>query len=86
MPRPTATKGSFPEPDTFKLNRPNIQAHLAFGRGPHRCAGMSLARLELQIGLRKLLEMTSHFELCGEIVMSGMPEVGPISVPLRLRA
>jgi cytochrome P450 len=74
----------FPEPDTFKLDRPNIQAHLAFGRGPHRCAGMSLARLELQVGLRKLLEMTSHFELCGEIVMSGMPEVGPISVPLRL--
>jgi cytochrome P450 len=74
----------FEEPDVFKLRRPNIQSHLAFGRGPHRCAGMVLARLELKIALQKLLQMTSRFEVSGPIVMSGMPEVGPISVPLRI--
>jgi cytochrome P450 len=35
----------FPEPEKFILNRPNITAHLGFGKGRHRCAGMPLARL-----------------------------------------
>lgn len=36
---------SFPDPDEFILNRPNITSHLGFGRGRHRCAGMPLARM-----------------------------------------
>ena len=74
----------FPEPDEFRLRRPNIRQHLAFGRGPHMCAGIALARQQLRIALEELLRQTSHFEVCGELKMSGMPEVGPISVPLRL--
>jgi cytochrome P450 len=74
----------FPEPNTFKLRRPNIKQHLAFGRGPHMCAGIALARQELTIALDELLRQTSHFEVCGELKMSGMPELGPISVPVRL--
>jgi cytochrome P450 len=74
----------FPDPNTFKLRRPNIRQHLAFGRGPHMCAGAALARAELRIALEELLKQTSHFELCGDLRMSGMPELGPISVPLRL--
>ena len=76
----------FAEPERFILKRPNIQAHLAFGRGPHACAGMSLARLELQVALSTLLKKTSQFAVNGNIVMSGMPEVGPISVPLKVSA
>lgn len=76
----------FPEPDEFRLRRPNIRQHLAFGRGPHMCAGVALARQELRIALEELLLQTSHFEVCGELQMSGMPELGPISVPLRMRA
>ena len=75
----------FPEPDEFRLRRPNIRQHLAFGRGPHLCAGIALARQELRIALEELLKQTRHFELCGELKMSGMPEIGPISVPLRLQ-
>jgi cytochrome P450 len=74
----------FPEPDVFRLRRPNIRQHLAFGRGPHLCAGIALARQELRIALEELLAQTSHFEVCGELHMSGMPEIGPICVPLRL--
>ncbi|HEX6636634.1 MAG TPA: cytochrome P450 [Steroidobacteraceae bacterium] len=74
----------FDQPDQFHLRRPNIRQHLAFGRGPHSCAGIALARQELRIALEELLAHTRHFEVCGEIRMSGMPEVGPISVPLRL--
>ena len=32
----------FPEPDRFVLDRPNIGQHVAFGVGPHRCAGAPL--------------------------------------------
>lgn len=76
----------FPEPDEFRLRRPNIRQHLAFGRGPHMCAGVALARQELRIALEELLLQSSHFEVCGELQMSGMPELGPICVPLRMRA
>lgn len=74
----------FPEPDQFRLRRPNIRQHLAFGRGPHLCAGTALARQELRIALEELLAQTHHFEVCGALKMSGMPEIGPISVPLRM--
>jgi cytochrome P450 len=74
----------FPDADQFRLHRPNIRQHLAFGRGPHMCAGIALARQELRIALEELLAQTRHFEVCGELKMSGMPEVGPISVPLRM--
>jgi cytochrome P450 len=74
----------FAQADQFRLRRPNIRQHLAFGRGPHMCAGIALARQELRLALEELLAQTSHFEVCGELKMSGMPEVGPISVPLRM--
>ena len=74
----------FPDPHTFRLRRPNIRQHLAFGRGPHMCAGIALARQELTIALDELLRQTSHFEVCGELKMSGMPELGPISVPVKM--
>ena len=77
---------NFPAPDEFRLRRPNIRQHLAFGRGPHMCAGIALARQELRIALEELLRQTAHFKVCGPLKMSGMPEVGPISVPLRMRA
>jgi cytochrome P450 len=73
----------FPQPNKFILSRPNIGQHLAFGRGAHMCAGTALARQQLRIALQELLAKSRHFELCGEIRMSGMPEVGPICVPLR---
>ncbi|RAJ58789.1 nocardicin N-oxygenase [Streptomyces sp. Amel2xB2] len=45
----------FAGPDELDLTRrPN--AHLAFHHGPHFCLGSQLARAELQIGLRTLLE------------------------------
>jgi cytochrome P450 len=73
----------FPDPASFQLHRPNIREHLAFGRGPHYCAGAALARLELQVALDELLARTRHFELAGEIVMTPFPEIGPWRVPLR---
>ncbi|MGB3438191.1 MAG: cytochrome P450 [Actinophytocola sp.] len=76
----------FDEPDTFRLDRPNIGQHLAFGRGPHRCAGMALARLSLRVALTELLARTSHFTLAGDIEPTRMPELGAQRVPLRIVA
>ena len=73
----------FENPDEFQLHRPNIAQHLAFGRGPHNCAGRLLAISELSIAIEELLKRTQGFEVCGTIKMSGMPEVGPISVSMR---
>jgi cytochrome P450 len=73
----------FPEGATFRLHRPNLGDHLAFGRGPHNCPGASLGRLELRVSLEELLERTKRFALAGEIVPTRFPEIGALSVPLR---
>jgi cholest-4-en-3-one 26-monooxygenase len=51
----------FKEPDRFDIGRdPN--EHLAFGFGPHVCLGASLARLELQAMLGRILERLPALE------------------------
>jgi cytochrome P450 len=74
----------FPDPDAFILERPNIGRHLAFGAGPHRCAGAPLAVEIIRITLEELLARTAAIEVRGEIGMSGWPEIGTLSVPVRL--
>jgi cytochrome P450 len=76
----------FPEPERFVLNRPNIGRHLAFGAGPHRCAGAPLAVLMLRVTLEELLSRTSSIEVVGEVTMTGWPEWGTLRVPTRLVA
>lgn len=76
----------FPDASSFQLHRPNIKDHLAFGRGPHYCAGAALARLELQVALEELLQRTKHFEVNGPLVMTPFPEIGPWCVPVRFEA
>lgn len=51
----------FPDPHELRSERqPN--PHLAFGHGPHRCPGASIARAEIQIALETLL---ATFETLG---------------------
>jgi cytochrome P450 len=54
--------GEFPEPDTFDLDRA-ANRHLAFGAGPHRCAGSNLARMNLRIALDELLPRLHDLQL-----------------------
>jgi len=45
----------FPDPDTFNPDRNNNEV-ITFGRGPHFCLGLHLARQEMRITLKVLLE------------------------------
>ena len=73
----------FPDPDVFRLDRPNMADHLAFGQGPHFCPGAHLARLELRVALEELLAATEALEICGEVLYCPYPEIGPYQVPVR---
>jgi cytochrome P450 len=50
-------------PQEFRLGRPKIREHLAFGRGTKTCPGAALARAEVRTVLQTLLEKTSSFSL-----------------------
>lgn len=52
----------FEHPDYLDLQRkPN--RHLAFGYGPHQCAGMNLGRMEGRIAISQFLQRFPNFEI-----------------------
>lgn len=73
----------FDRPNEFNLDR-NTNPHLGFGHGVHKCAGQSLARLQLKIALEEFLQRTKHFELDGSVTFNTWPEYGPKALPIRL--
>jgi cytochrome P450 len=74
----------FPEPDRLDIGRaPN--RHLAFGSGPHQCAGMHLARLEGRVAISRLLARFPTFALAGEPLRAGRARFrGFLSLPCRM--
>ena len=52
----------FPLPEVIDVAREN-KIHMAFGGGPHRCLGSHLARVELQVLFRAVLERFPTFRL-----------------------
>jgi cytochrome P450 len=74
----------FTEPDRLDIRRlPN--RHLAFGTGIHACAGMSLARMEAQVAIGRLLQRFTRIEPAGAFARSGRARFrGFKSYPVRL--
>ena len=75
----------FAEPDRLDLARqPN--RHLAFGFGIHTCAGNSLARMEAQVAIGKLLARFSSIERAGDFVRGGRARFrGFLRYPIQVR-
>lgn len=74
----------FPDPHRLDISRtPN--RHLAFGSGMHACAGMSLARLEGQIAIGRLVQRFSRIERAGDFVRGGRARFrGFLRYPVRV--
>src|SRR5581483_3773439 len=75
----------FAEPFAFQVDRqPN--PHVAFGFGEHFCLGAQLARVELEIVFRHLLDRLESFELAGVVQRLSSITNGSIKhLPLRYR-
>jgi len=52
----------FDDPDEYIIDR-DMNRHIAFGLGFHRCAGSNLARLEMQVALSVWFSRIPEFEL-----------------------
>jgi cytochrome P450 len=74
----------FPDPDRLELRRePN--RHLAFATGIHACAGMSLARMEAQVAIGRLLQRFARIDPAGMPVRGRRARFrGFTSYPVRL--
>jgi cytochrome P450 len=55
----------YPNPDQLDVTRTDIQP-LTFGGGVHFCLGAALARAEIEITFRTLLQRFDHIELTGD--------------------
>ena len=53
---------AFENPEEVIIDR-QVNRHIAFGSGIHRCAGSNLARLEMQVAITEFLAMIPEFEL-----------------------
>jgi hypothetical protein len=75
----------FPEPDRLDIRRqPN--RHLAFGSGIHACAGLSLARMEAQVAIGRLVARFTRIEPAGAAMRGGRARFrGFLHYPVTLR-
>ena len=75
----------FDDPFRFDIGRDDVREHLAFGIGPHRCIGATLARLQLNTFFEKFLPWVELLELDGDVEYSKTTFVSTFkSLPIRL--
>ncbi len=74
----------FPDADKVILDR-QVNRHVAFGAGIHRCAGSNLARMELRVAIEEWLRRIPEFDLdpAGEVTWAGGQVRGPRTIPIR---
>ena len=53
-------------PETFDIDRKGVRNHLAFGRGIHFCVGNLLARGEMRIAVRTILQRLSELRFSSD--------------------
>lgn len=80
-------EAQFEDPDRFDPER-RSNRHLAFGAGPHRCAGSHLARMNLRVALEELLSRLTDIRLDepADIRFHSTFNRAPLSVPITFAA
>lgn len=73
----------YPDPDRFDARR-NPTDQLGWGTGPHMCAGMHLAKLEMEVLLEALLENVDRIEVEDPVPSSNGGLYGFESLRVRL--
>jgi cytochrome P450 len=77
-------QAEFADPHTFDVER-KANRHIAFGAGPHRCAGSNLARMNLRIAVHELVQRLGDVKLAipeSEIPFHSALNRSPLSVPI----
>lgn len=73
----------FGQPDRFDITR-DTSKHIAFGAGPHFCAGAPAARaLVADVALPALLSRLPDLALSGPVTFHGWAFRGPIEIPCK---
>lgn len=75
----------YAEPDRFDIAR-DARDHLAWGTGPHMCAGMHLAKIEMEVLLEALVEADVSLAAGEPIPGCNRGLYGYAQLPFRLEA
>jgi cytochrome P450 len=80
----------FANADTFDMDRPNLNQHLALGTGIHFCLGAFLARQEMKWAIKEIVNNVESLELTIDPnnldFSTSMPVLRTMkSLPVRLR-
>jgi cytochrome P450 len=73
----------YEDPDRFDINR-DARDQLSWGTGAHMCAGMHLARLEMEVLLEALLEADAQLEVGDPVMGTNRGLYGFAELPLKL--
>jgi cytochrome P450 len=75
----------FPDPDNFDMHRPNVDKHLAFGHGVHKCLGSRIAQMQLNIAYERIFDRFPKIQWTGKQKISPVVLVHAISsLPVHL--
>jgi hypothetical protein len=69
----------FPDPDTFNMHRKNVDKHIAFGHGVHKCLGSRIAKMQLRLAFEKIFDRFPNIHWTGKQTISPNPLVHAIS-------
>ena len=84
LPRRQPRPGGVRAAPTRSSSTAQINRHVAFGVGIHRCAGSNLARMELQVAVEQWLQRIPEFRLVegAEVTWAGGQVRGPRRIPV----
>ncbi len=72
------------DPKKFDIHR-EYKAHMGFGFGLHSCLGVTLARLEAEVVINRILDRIPDWKIAGPVSYSAFAFRGPTSIPLKLQ-